>query len=662
MENNGKRPEEDFGFNSGMAGNGLGAEGINEGLNNSFNQGAGATTQNPQMQNGAPYGASTEIMRMLGNFDFTYRGNDILDSTLADGKEALDTILAAMLKDKNLGKFKVIPIEKKEANILYSSLVLAGKITGSNTINYSVLILTKTGRAELTAKEIVAATQRSMNPNLRFDKKAVENIAREIAFPVETFDSVFHQPFVNAKIKQEFGVTNEKIAYVNINVFDSDQEFFVETLKEGRKPSVDAINIFRAMFNPIVYADAALQKQIEEVDFTLLPFIKTGTKISHEVSVGKNSADGKIRSDIAVKLKATFNFNGQAQLDSINKQPLEREFIKTDMFVTPTYTRRSEFDPSLNRNVEVNRVQPVLVISNIETVENTLRYVLGGVIAALPMMSDTMFPYAILKSPSNWGALSVYEASDAGNYANILDLKSPEFTEEEAIAMLDTIIAKDRNGNSSAMLAIDISSNTKSYGLSVISAAASENPEIATRAGKAIISALHKMTGGRFPIDFDPLRIFQTTTVSPEGYFINKTTGERVPVSTYDITNVIAAKVDPAMVYSYNLGEYNNSRLDAYMNKLDALDKIGVGSAVITGKTYRGYFSEAFIIELEKSIKSIGLNIYIDRLVSRTNIGKFEGLAGYNGLSYGYATAAQNFNSYSRFNTFDNGIAQRDYR
>lgn len=601
------------------------------------------------------------IMGMLGNFDFTYRGNDILDSTLADGKEALTLILDIMTKDKNLGKFKVIPIEKKEANILYSSLLLAGKVNGSNTINYTVLVLTKTGRAELNAKEIIAATQRSMSPNFKFDKRAAESIAREIAFPLETFDAVFHQPYAIAKIKQEFNVTNEKIAYVNINVMDSDQDFFIET-KDGRKPSLAAVEMFKAMFNPIVYVDAALQKQIESRDFTLLPFIQTGTKISHEVTMGTNSPDGKIRSDIAVKLKATFNYTGNQQVESINKQPLEKDFIKTDMFVTPTYTRRTEFDHAIGRNIEVNRVQPVLVISNIQTVENTLRFVLGGVIAALPMMSDTMFPYAILKSPSNWGMLGVYESSDAGNYANAMDLKSPEFSEEEAIAMIDAIVAKDKMGNASAMLAIDVSSNTKSFGLSIIRDAASENPALAKVCGQKVIKALHEMTGGRFPMDFDPLRIFQTTTVSPEGYFVNKTTGDRVPTSSYDITNVIAAKVDPAMVYSYNLGEYNNSRLDAYMNKLDALDKIGVGSAVITGKTYRGFFSEAFIIELENSIKSIGLNIYIDKLVSRANIGKFEGLTGYNGLSYGYATAAANFNSYNRFNSFDRGVAQRDYR
>ena len=109
---------------------------------NNFNN----THANPENVFRQPAGGSQEIMKMLGNFDFTYRGNDILDSTLADGKEALSMILDAMIKDKNLGKFKVIPIEKSEANILYSSVVLAGKLNGSNVINYTVLILTKTGR------------------------------------------------------------------------------------------------------------------------------------------------------------------------------------------------------------------------------------------------------------------------------------------------------------------------------------------------------------------------------------------------------------------------------------------------------------------------------------------------------------------------------------
>ena len=651
--------DNNFGFNGGEVEQNVQSGNVDR-LGQNGNANFNNTHANPESVFRQPAGGSQEIMKMLGNFDFTYRGNDILDSTLADGKEALSMILDAMIKDKNLGKFKVIPIEKTEANILYSSVVLAGKLNGSNVINYTVLILTKTGRAELTAKDILAATQRSQNPHYRFDKKAVESIAREIAFPRETFDSVFHQPFVVAKIKQEFNATSEKIQYVNLNVFDSDQNFFVET-KEGKKPSPDAIEIFKSMFNPIVYLDPALQKTIEEADFTLVPFINTGTKINHEVVVGQNSQDGKIRSDVAVKLKATFNYSGQNNVDSINKQPLEKEFVKTDVYVTPTYTRRAEFDPATGRNIEVNRVQPVLVISNIQTPENTLRFVLGGIVAALPMMNDTMFPYAVLKSPSNWGNLGVYESSDVANYAGVIDFKSPEFSEEEVISLIDATVAKDKAGNASAMLAIEVSANTKSFGMSVIRDAMSENPNEAQAGGKAIINALHKITGGRFPVDFHPLQIFQTTTVAPEGYFVNKTSGERVPLSTFDITNVIEAKVDPQMVYSYNLGEYNNSKLDAYMNKLDALDKIGVGSAVITDKTFRGFFSEAFIIELEKAIKSVGLSIFVSPLVTRANIGKFEGLSGYNGLSFGYTSAAHAFNEYSRFNTFDKGVAYRQY-
>src|SRR5574344_1625598 len=130
--------DNDFGFNGGdveqnvQTGN---IDRLGQNGSNNFNN----THANTESVFRQPAGGSQEIMKMLGNFDFTYRGNDILDSTLADGKEALSMILDAMIKDKNLGKFKVIPIEKSEANILYSSVVLAGKLNGSNVINYTVL-------------------------------------------------------------------------------------------------------------------------------------------------------------------------------------------------------------------------------------------------------------------------------------------------------------------------------------------------------------------------------------------------------------------------------------------------------------------------------------------------------------------------------------------
>lgn len=664
MENFGHNPgqeneeDKDF-FGTGGAGNQGGENGA-QFQNGRFSNGGDQQQTNQQSKSETGFNSAQGVLDMLSSFNGTYQGDENLNATLADGKEALNTILSAMQQENQLGDFKIIPIDKAAANILYSSIVLAGKIKGSSEVTYSVLVLSATGRTELTVAEVLQKTERSFNS--KWDKKAVEAIEREIAFPIDTFDVMVHKPYAEMKLREAFPDA-KTFRFVNINVFESSKEFLVESLKEGRKPSRDAISAFKAMYNPIIYTAPGVKEQMDKNDLSLVRLVASRTKVLHRVAVGANPVSGKYRSDVTATLIAQISAQGQ-QGTSINSSNPEKQIVSTDVYLAPTFTKRIELDPALGRNVEVNRIQPVLVISNIDTVENTVKFVSAGVIAALPMLRDNMYPFVALKSPetNNWGALSVYEGSDAADYGSIIDLKSPEFAEEEVVSLLDSIVAKNPDGSSGAILAIDIPQNTGTFGLAAYGAAASTDLEEAVKAGKAIIRAYHELTNGAFPLNFPAENIFTSVTTLPEGYFVHKVTGQKIPLATYDITNLISAKVAPEVIYAFNMSEFNDTKIDSYATRLDALNRLGVGSAVLTGKVTRAFFSEAFIKALESSIRNIGLMIGIENLISRANIGKFDGMTGYTGLGYGYTNVNDGtFGGAARFNHFAGGRAARNF-
>ena len=103
--------DNDFGFNGGDVEQNVQSGNIDR-LGQNGNANFNNTHANPESVFRQPAGGSQEIMKMLGNFDFTYRGNDILDSTLADGKEALSMILDAMIKIKILVSLKLFQLRK----------------------------------------------------------------------------------------------------------------------------------------------------------------------------------------------------------------------------------------------------------------------------------------------------------------------------------------------------------------------------------------------------------------------------------------------------------------------------------------------------------------------------------------------------------------------
>lgn len=578
----------------------------------------------------------------------------INDNTLAEAEAALSALLEVENKKSKLD-VKILAVSKQEVGALYSSIVVSYNAAALNKVFYTVLMLSGTGRRELTASDILRAIPRTQQ-EARISKKSSREIEREIAFPFQSFDDIYYQPAVEKKLERLWNLRqNQELIYVDTISAPSTVEFMNES-KDGKKPSVEAIYYFKALYDAVTLMDNTITSADGAVDLTFTPIIDAreyGARLLANVHVG---GDNKmIREDLVVELKLKLGETGKT--DSINESAQEIPLIKTGLYLTPIYDARVTRDRDGGRDIETNKVLPIVTISNIEAVNNTLNYVLGGVVSATIMLKDTMYPYGILKSPNNWGALIAYENGDA-DYSAIGDFKSPKFTSDEVLAVADMLLAKDSKGYGEALLAIDLPHSSLSLGISMLRDCTSPDSQTRAHAGKAVVRALSEMTNGYFPKEFPANEIFAQWTTTPLGYIEGV---KNIPLSNLDLTKVIEAepKVKVEQVLTFNMSEFNDDEIDAYLEKLEAAEAIGWGEAVITDKATRAIFSANFINELEIALDASGLKIHCDPLVNKRATSKFTKVGlGYGRFNGGFAESSSGISgSGKRFNY--SGIAKK---
>lgn len=561
------------------------------------------------------------------------------DSVLTDAKNAMIDLLNVAKAELDFGNktFQIIPIDRKLAGVHYSSIVLAVRIPDKKAIAYAVLMLTGTGRKELSINSILKSIPTVAEQ--RVTKKTIEDIEREIVLPVDTFDEEIYRPFVEEQIAIKFQQTeNEDIYFINTFVANSEVQFVRPGENGSRVPTEEAIEIFSGVFNGLSYI---ANNKSDANDFSFVPIIeerKKGATLIATHSLANNS--GKIRADLDVKLSV--KFGSVNKVKSVNAQAGEQEIIQTSVYVAPIIGRRIVKD-SGGRETMVNKISPVVVISNINGFENTLKYVLAGVVATTPMIDNTMYPYAIMNSKNNWGTLLAYEFGDTPDEAAIIDLKSQEYTEDSIISVIDSICG-DTNGDMTAALAIDIPMSTFSHGLTILRKAADDDGSTAEAAGRKIVKSLNEMTGGRFPLDFDPLAIFSNCTVLPEGYFVSAKTSDKHSLQDIDVSKLIELNVKPELLMRANAAQASNIKVDSHLSIMEALSDVALGSAIADGKTIRAFFSPEFIGVLLKTLSDSGLMIYRDPLINRTSLGRFDELRmGYGRAKLGFVGTQSGF-------------------
>lgn len=577
-------------------------------------------------------GALKSIQTMLRKSGGTFSSGVTSDNTLQDAKIALSSLLEFSKTEINVGnkQFQLIPIEKNLAGTHYSAIVLAARFPDKKAIAYNVLMLSGTGRRELTVNSILKAIPTEQER--RVSKKTMEEIEREIVLPVDTFDEEIYKPYVEEQITIKFDVkAHEKIVFINTFVAESDI-IFLRNIEDKKIPTDEAAEIFEGMFNSLTYLTTPAEN-----DFDFMPIIEAKAEMKKNgggavtlVSDVRLASDFKdIRKDLEVKLSVKVGNNVQST--SVNAQAGEQEVATASIYAAAVLGRQQITEPGTNKLVEINRAQPLIVISDISGVEKTLKFTLAGIIAAVPMIRPDMYPYAVMNSKSNWGELFKLQYGDVPDEAQFADLKSQEFTTESVISSIDDITGYSGNASELAALGIDISNSTLSQGLNILRAAADEDTELARAAGAKIVQALHEITDGEFSADFNPLDIFSNWTVLPGGFYLDAKTNNKISLQRQDLPKFIEQGLDPESIAQINEAQISNADIDSYLETLEALEKVGLGSAIVKDKITRALFSANFIVALLKALGNIGLNIQSEPLATRSVVRNFRNRSlGYN--------------------------------
>lgn len=577
-------------------------------------------------------GALKSIQTMLRKSGGTFSSGVTSDNTLQDAKIALSSLLEFSKTEINVGnkQFQLIPIEKNLAGTHYSAIVLAARFPDKKAVAYNALMLSGTGRRELTVNSILKAIPTEQER--RVSKKTMEEIEREIVLPVDTFDEEIYKPYVEEQITIKFDVkAHEKIVFINTFVAESDI-IFLRNIEDKKIPTDEAAEIFEGMFNSLTYLTTPAEN-----DFDFMPIIEAKAEMKKNgggavtlVSDVRLASDFKdIRKDLEVKLSVKVGNNVQST--SVNAQAGEQEVATASIYAAAVLGRQQITEPGTNKLVEINRAQPLIVISDISGVEKTLKFTLAGIIAAVPMIRPDMYPYAVMNSKSNWGELFKLQYGDVPDEAQFADLKSQEFTTESVISSIDDITGYSGNASELAALGIDISNSTLSQGLNILRAAADEDTELARAAGAKIVQALHEITDGEFSADFNPLDIFSNWTVLPGGFYLDAKTNNKISLQRQDLPKFIEQGLDPESIAQINEAQISNADIDSYLETLEALEKVGLGSAIVKDKITRALFSANFIVALLKALGNIGLNIQSEPLATRSVVRNFRNRSlGYN--------------------------------
>jgi hypothetical protein len=214
-------------------------------------------------------GALKSIQTMLRKSGGTFSSGVTSDNTLQDAKIALSSLLEFSKTEINVGnkQFQLIPIEKNLAGTHYSAIVLAARFPDKKAIAYNVLMLSGTGRRELTVNSILKAIPTEQER--RVSKKTMEEIEREIVLPVDTFDEEIYKPYVEEQITIKFDVkAHEKIVFINTFVAESDI-VFLRNIEDKKIPTDEAAEIFEGMFNSLTYLTTPAEN-----DFDFMPIIE----------------------------------------------------------------------------------------------------------------------------------------------------------------------------------------------------------------------------------------------------------------------------------------------------------------------------------------------------------------------------------------------------
>ena len=519
-------------------------------------------------------------------------------------------------------KPKVHILDKETfTNLAYSTVVVTLK--QQDTVNYFIVLLEETGRKPLTASEVISEWETSMK---------VPGATPMIYTADDAINNILHSEIITA-LQSEYG----KVEFQSVDGI---------VLHKGH-PSLDQIGpMLATIAYNACYVEAQLgEAGIKDLNIELTVQNQKNKQLRFESNMSKaiavNEVGQPVRTDWRLDL-CLVNINTSNRL-VLNEQNAKAIISRVGGYIDAIPEQVNLMTvPGQQPQVGI-RFRPQIVITSNSSEAPTTGYMLLGLASSLVMANKNMWLAALQPKDKkvNVGSLNIMSKIDEGEGQRI-DFTSKNYSLQQVYAGISSMFSLD------PVVSVDIESfGPQSFYQSVLSAAASprQSTEKAA-AAKVIIETANWLTNGRFPMNFDPNRIFASEgVVIPMGTWSDKT-GDR-DLREIDLTFLASHTDDMTLLNKWTLSSLpmSVSGFDPYIAKVDIINKL-VPTAEITGKAVRVTFTAEFINTLSASIVSAGLNVRYEpeiKFTEDTNLSimsSYLGNAGIGNNTAGFAREA----------------------
>lgn len=490
-----------------------------------------------------------------------------------------------------VGKPRVHILDKEvistngNVKLAYSCIVVS--LAKDSDINYFTIMLENTGRAPMTAQDVmtevnIAAKANAQRPTIYTTDDAI--------------DSVLHQ-VIQSVLQAEYGA-NYTFRSVEGLVFRNEVQ--------------DPQNLYPQLA-AIAYNACVVESELETGERKDLN-IENANNRSHGKSlridsfmskaIANNEVGSPVRSDFKIELNMVDNTQN---ITSLNLQNSMVPLTKTAGFVD-AIPEMVQVGAVNNAPVNGIRLRPHIVLTDFNLKVPTVGYSMLAITSALVMTNKNMWVSSLLpKDSKNVGALNLLTNIE-GNQNSIgdrIDFSKKSYKPEDVYQGIQTMFSLD------PVVSVDVDSfGPQTFFTSILSTIAQPSASVEKQAASQhLIDTLVWLTSGRFPRDFNPAEIFVGSgVVLPSGVWHDKN-GVR-DLREIDLA-FLANHVDDINVLNrwvLSGTPMSVSNIDPYLTRVDIISKL-IPDAVIRGKFVRVTFTSKFIATLSAAAMGSGLSI-----------------------------------------------------
>ena len=530
-----------------------------------------ATATGPQAEQTQSIGFGTHLglMKATSGSEFT----NAIASEMTKAYAELKDDLRVMVMDRD-----------QYTNLSYSVIVVAMKAP-DKSVCYHIVTLEATGAESLRAAAIVSEATRAMHErkpaNIFTPSDALNGI----------LDGMVLELLVQHYPETEF-ISTDGVVIKNTNV---------EVTDLGRRAAMVA-------YNAVV--TEGLLSSGERSDLNLDEAMR---KRKSNLRIEQNLYNTTVEDLVGAATRQDFKID---LVDHVSGQSFEQNaYSGTNILSVGGFVDAIRGNVAVQTQpgfpaINLPRLHPNIVISNVETVIPTTGFMLLGLVTATVMGRNDMWLQSLAsinpKSPNTPGALNLLtniEGNDGGAGTE-LDFSTNEVTEEEHYAALTKMYTL------APVISYDIEVfGPQTYYAGVVATAADPVESPARRgAREELVESCHQLTGGVFPKDYSHEEIFVTEgIVIPTGYWMDKS-GER-DIRDVDLAFVANQTHDINTVNKWGMTVLPKrlSGLDPFLTRVEIISQL-IPDAVINGKAVRVTFTDKFLSTLTNSCQAAGLD------------------------------------------------------